>query len=455
MPHARPRREIGGRRVFFGFVADDDNLPHPLRRQLPRHDRHGQPAIERLPAGHRDRIVEQHFVGHVDTGRDRRADRQNAGMRVGAVADIGEDMLRLGERRLPDPRHAFAAHLRKGRRLAVHELRQVVTADAGQRAAPFRYTRRGVVGTARAEIGRALKRHDAAAVLPLLRLERGQPRGDRRAGAHPRQPLADDFRDLCRGQLAGRGQDPIAALVVFADDARPLVGRPVVELLLQLRLDDRALLLDDENFFEPLGKAADALRLQRPAHRHLVEPQSDLARFPLADAEIVERLPHIEIGFAGRDDAKPRRRAVDDDAVEPIGAREGDRGRQFVAVQPVFLVERRVGPADVEPARRHLDILRQDDRDAPGIDRHRGRAVHRLGDGLERDPAAGIARHRPAIDPEIDDVLDPGRVEERDRGVDKREFRLVRQGRGFAGVVVARHCQDPAMGRRPGRIGVL
>ena len=47
-------------------------------------------------------------------GRDRGADRQNAGVEVGAVAEIGEDVRRLGERRLADPGHAFAAHLGEG-----------------------------------------------------------------------------------------------------------------------------------------------------------------------------------------------------------------------------------------------------------------------------------------------------------------------------------------------------
>ena len=47
----------------------------------------------------------------------------------------------------------------------------------------------------------------------------------------------------------------------------------------------------------------------------------------IADAEFFERLAHVEIGFAGRDDAEARPRRVDDDAVEPVGAGEGERGR--------------------------------------------------------------------------------------------------------------------------------
>ena len=42
----------------------------------------------------------------------REAQRQDAGMVVGAVAEILEDVLALRERRLADPLRALAAHLR-------------------------------------------------------------------------------------------------------------------------------------------------------------------------------------------------------------------------------------------------------------------------------------------------------------------------------------------------------
>src|SRR5207302_1701652 len=85
----------------------------------------------------------------------------------------------------------------------------------------------------------------------------------------------------------------------------------------------------------------------RPRHRDLIKPQPNRGGFGVVDAEIVEGLAHIEIGFAGGDDAEARARAVDDDAVEPVGACEGLRRRQFIAVQPVLLVERRVRPAEL------------------------------------------------------------------------------------------------------------
>ena len=61
----------------------------------------------------------------------------------------------------------------------------------------------------------------------------------------------------------------------------------------------------------------------------------------------------------------PRRACgrIDHDAVELVGAGEGRDGRHLRPVQAPLLLERRVGPADVEAARRQLEILRHDDLD--------------------------------------------------------------------------------------------
>ena len=70
---------------------------------------------------------------------------------------------------------------------------------------------------------------------------------------------------------------------------RALAGQ-VVEQVLDLVLDEAALLLHDEDLVEPAGEALDAVRLQRPTHADLVEGQAQAPRCRLVDAEIVERL---------------------------------------------------------------------------------------------------------------------------------------------------------------------
>ena len=79
---------------------------------------------------------------------------------------------------------------------------------------------------------------------------------------------------------------------------------PVIELLLQLVLHQRALLLDDQDLLEAFGEMAHAVALQRPGHADLVDGEADLGGVGVVDAEIVERLADVEIGFAAGDDAE-------------------------------------------------------------------------------------------------------------------------------------------------------
>ena len=72
-------------------------------------------------------------------------------MEVGAVADIGEDMLFAGEGCDPDPEHALAAHVSEGFGVAVHPQGHEVATDAGEGAAPFRHLGRSIVRTAGAK----------------------------------------------------------------------------------------------------------------------------------------------------------------------------------------------------------------------------------------------------------------------------------------------------------------
>ena len=152
-----PARPVGVLRIFPRLVGDHGDALGAFGRNLARDLRHGQPAVIGLPAGHGDRVVEQDLVGDVDARRDRRADREIAGVIVGAVAEILEHVLALGERRLADPVGALAAHLGVAVGRAVHPLRHVMAADAGIGAHAFRHHRRRVVRAARTEIRDALR----------------------------------------------------------------------------------------------------------------------------------------------------------------------------------------------------------------------------------------------------------------------------------------------------------
>src|SRR6185295_19900468 len=225
----------------------------------------------------------------------------------------------------------------------------------------------------------------------FLLLEEAHALLDVGARVEPKHALREHACDQRRGELAVRRQQPLAALVTLADDQRPSARLPVVELLLELALDDAALLLDDDDLLEPVGETADRLGLERPAHPDLEQLDADLRRALLIDAEVVEGLERIEMSLAGRHDAETRRAALDHRAVEIVRPHERERRAQLVPLEAVLLIVRWIGPTDIEAARRHIEDRRHD----PHLLRQqleRLRRVRRLLRDLEADPAAAETR---------------------------------------------------------------
>ena len=99
---------------FSGSSVTTTIFLAPSASSSRRHLGHLQGAVDRLAAGHRDRVVEEDLVGDVDARRDALAHREQPRVVVGAVAEVREDVVVGRERRLTDPRHAFAAHLAEG-----------------------------------------------------------------------------------------------------------------------------------------------------------------------------------------------------------------------------------------------------------------------------------------------------------------------------------------------------
>ena len=227
---------------------------------------------------------------------------------------------------------------------------------------PFGHLGRGIVRAAGAEIGnaggdvRGLGQHAAAPRFSCATRAASSSFGRARSSRSPMQIA------ISLGSSAPfTREQPVAVLVLLADAGR-LVGG-AVQLLAHLHLDQRALLLDDDDQLEalrrmPAGRAGSSGQGQRD----LVEPQAEIVGAHLVDAELVERLAHVEIALADRDDADLRIAAArGDDAVEPVGADEGEHGVALVVVQP-RLLPRMVSPSRMfEPARRHGEIVRHDD----------------------------------------------------------------------------------------------
>src|SRR5690606_30071164 len=337
---------------------------------------------------------------------------------------------------------------------SVHPHRHVMAADAAERDAAVRDDRRRVVRAPGAEVRQPPRLRRERRDGRVLLVEKTELLLDARARVEAREARREHARDHGRLELPGGRQERRAALVLLADDQWPLRRRKVVELLLDLTLDERALLLDDEDLLDAARELTHDLGLERPAHADLQEPDAEIRGGAPVDAEVLERLHHVEMRLAGRHDAEARPRRIDHETVQGVRARERDRGRKLVALEPYFLVVRRIRPANVEAARRHLD-LRTDDRELVGRERH---DLGRVGDllrDLQSDPAAGEPRQLESEQSEVDDLLDIRWIQHRNHRVDEREFALVRQRRRFADVVVAGGDEHAAVPRRARGVTVL
>ena len=169
---------------------------------------------------------------------------------------------------------------------------------------------------------------------------------------------------------------------------------------------------------------------QRPWAGDLVNAQAVVVALDLVEAELIQRLAHIEIALADRDDADLRRAtARRDDAVELIGAHERQHGVALIVMQARLHAQNGVAQADVEPAIRHHEIARYDDVEPLRVALDDRGRLDGLVHALEPDPGSAEPRHGPAIEPVVDDLLHPGGVEDRDHHIDEVEFGLMRGGR--------------------------
>ena len=352
--------------------------------------------------------MHEDLVGDVGAGGDVGADRQQPGMEIGTVAHVLEQVLARCEGRLPDPRGTLPAHVVQRQGVALGQpCREPVTADATHRQRPLGHTRRGVVRAARAEAGQAHQRALSAGESADChrRLEGREPCSQRGIGLAAQQLGADQACEQQRIQLTARRHQRRAVRVALAGELRPPARGQVEQQARDLLLDDGALLLDHQQLLATRGEVRDARGLQRPHHRDLVDRDAEFGGTRLVDAELGQRVHHVEPGLAGAHDAEALARLGPDHAVEAVGTHEGLR--RLESLQHLCLGhQRKHTQLQVEPARRQREILRLDDAHALRIHGHRGRAFDHIGHALEADPAARVARQRKAVEPEVEVFLD-------------------------------------------------
>ncbi len=94
------RKQVVVTVVLFRLVADHDETRHAFGFHLTRDLRHGDAAVDRLAARHRDGIVVEDLVRDGGFCGHRLADRENARVKVGTVAEILEYVAGFREHRM-------------------------------------------------------------------------------------------------------------------------------------------------------------------------------------------------------------------------------------------------------------------------------------------------------------------------------------------------------------------
>ena len=383
-------------------------------------------------------------------------------------------MRRARELRVRDPVDALAAHLDQAARVAVHPHRHRVAADARLRTRALGHAGRRVVRAARAEV-----RHAAHVVGRIGRQRRADELDhaiapvERRPVA--REPFGEDRQHPRRAKLADVGQQRLAVRIGLADDRGPTAGRRVVEQLAHLLLYNGALLLHHQNLVEAARELAHPRRLDRVGQAHLVEADAGALQIGQADVDAAQALQQVEVRLAAGDDAQVRIARRADRPVDRLQARELahcveplrhprlDRGARHV-VGPIVQatgtpglprcavrLQRRgeTGRARCFGRARPVEARLQ------GIEVDGRRALDDLRDRLDAHPGAGVARQRPAVQPELDQLGDARGAQHRHAPRHHREVALVGHRRGHAAVIVAGHHQHAAVGRGAARVAVL
>ena len=364
-------------------------------------------------------------------------------------------MRRVGEVAGAHPGGALGAHVGKGLGIALHADGQRVAADAGQRHRAVGHLGRAVVRAAGAEIGHAGHARFIAHLAAGAALQRLEALPGALAETAEAETADDRRGDLERRQLAVALQQMLATLVVLADHDGTTAALHVEQRVLQLLLDQRALLLDHQDLALAAAEGRSPLGLERPHHAHLIDGEAQAFGFGVVEPEFVQRLADIEVGLAHRDDAEAGVGAAEHHSVELVGAPVGEGRRDFYLIDALFLAQPVVGPADVHAIGRQVMVGRGVDFEAVRIDVDRRRGVDRLAQDLEADPEAGVARHLEGMQAPVEIFLDGGRVDDRHAGGDEGGLALVRDRRRLGHVVVAGQHHDAAVPGSAGVVGVL
>ena len=271
-------------------------------------------------------------------------------MEIGAVAHVGEHMRFVGEGRLAQPHHAFAAHVRHGAGLlGVQQHGDGVAANARQRTRAVHHLGGAVVRAARTEAGVALR---------LRWLRAGQRDGRQAAGrVQLAQQIGQHLGHDQRRQLGIVGEHPRRRAAIggsagaFANDLRGFWQAQVVEDGFDLVFEHGALFFHHQQQRSVLRRFADEFRVQRPQHADFGNAYAHVGQLCVVPSHFHDGLQNVLVGLACGHDGQARLGRRMGDAVQAVGPRIGHHGAKFVVVKPVFADQGHVEGADIQAGR--------------------------------------------------------------------------------------------------------
>src|SRR5690606_27195182 len=270
-----PVGKAGIARILVGLIGDNRDAPYALCRHLACDHGDREAALVGLATSHGDSVVVKDLVGDVDAGGHAGANREQAGVIVGSVAEVLEHVAAFREWRLADPVGALGAHV--GCPLGQpfrYELDHPVTTDAGVAAAAVWNDRRRVVRASGTEIGGATGELRSVRQRGAGCLQRRYASGDAFVAATAEDAATDLDRDMIRFEDTERREQRVPRLVELADYGGSITA--AVELFAHLRLDERALFFHHDDEIEAFGEPVDDRRIERPHHADLEQADTQL-----------------------------------------------------------------------------------------------------------------------------------------------------------------------------------
>ena len=133
-----------------------------------------------------------------------------------------------------------------------------------------------------------------------------------------------------------------------------------------------ALFFHHQNLLQTAGKFTGQLGFKRPNHGHFMQPNTQPLASGIVQAEFLQGLAGVVKGFAAGNQAKAVVLAFDHIVVEAVGTDIGQGRIPLVVEQPRLLVQRLIGPPDVNTALGHFKIAGHLDKHPIGIDQGGG-----------------------------------------------------------------------------------